>query len=200
MFTGIIQEIGTVARVERRGGITRLIVQAPKTASRVQRLESVAFSGTCLTVVKVSRGTLAVEVIEETRGLSTVGAWRSGQRVNVEPSLLLTDRLGGHILFGHVDGIGTVVKRRQRAGELVLHIRAPAAARGFLVPKGPVAVDGISLTVGSRPTASTFTVHLIPETLRQTTLRAAQAGQPVNLEIDYLAKLIHQFLQESRKR
>ncbi len=198
MFTGIIQEIGTVARVERRTGFSRLVVQAPKIASRVQRLESVALSGTCLTVVDVSHGTLAFEVIEETRGLSTVGAWHRGQRVNVEPSLLLTDRLSGHILFGHVDGIGTVIKRSRRAGELVLEIRVPAAARRFLVPKGPVAVDGISLTVGSRPTASTFTVHLIPETLRQTTLRETRSGERVNVEVDYLAKLVHQFLSNGR--
>ena len=194
MFTGIIQEIGTVVRVERRRGIIRLIVQAPKTASRVQRLESVAVSGTCLSVVSVGHGTLTFEVIEETRGLTTAGRWRSGQRVNVEPSLSLADRLSGHILFGHVDGIGTVIKRRRRAGELVLEIRVPAAARRFLVPKGPVAVDGVSLTVGSRLTASTFTVHLIPETLRQTTLRDTPSGARVNIEADYLAKLVQQFL------
>lgn len=195
MFTGIVQEIGTVARIERRNGLTRLVVQAPRTALRIQRLESVAVSGTCLSVVGVGRGTLTFEVIEETRGLTTVGALRPGARVNVEPSLSLTDRLGGHILLGHVDGLGTVVKRRQGGGELVLEIRVPRTVRRFLVPKGPVAVDGVSLTVGGRLTASTFAVHLIPETLRQTTLREARPGDRVNVEADYLAKLVHQFLR-----
>jgi riboflavin synthase len=199
MFTGIVQEIGTVTRLERRHGLTRLVIQAPRTAARVQRLESVAVSGTCLSVVSVGHGALTFEVIEETRGLTTVGELRSGERVNVEPSLLLTDRLNGHILFGHVDGVGTVVKRCERAGELILDIRVPKAVRRLLVPKGPVAVDGISLTVGGTLAASTFTVHLIPETLRQTTLREKQPGARVNVEVDYLAKLVQQFLQHVRK-
>ena len=195
MFTGIVQEIGTVVRIERRNGLTRLTVQAPRTAARVERLESVAISGACLSVVSVGGGTMTFDVIEETRGLTTVGRWRPGERVNVEPSLSLTDRLGGHILLGHVDGLGTVVKRRQSRGELVLEIRVPREVRRFLVPKGPVAVDGVSLTVGGRLTASTFPIHLIPETLRQTTLCHKRPGDRVNVEVDYLAKLVHQFLR-----
>ena len=200
MFTGIVQEIGTVTRIERRDGLTRLSIQAPKTASRLARLESVAVSGVCLSAVSVGRGAVAFEVIEETRGLTTIGTWRPGERVNVEPSLSLTDRLGGHILLGHVDGVGTVVKRRQSRGELILEIRVPSVVRRFLVPKGPVAVDGVSLTVGGRLTASTFSIHLIPETLRQTTLRQVRPGDRVNVEADYLAKLVHQFLSNGRSR
>ena len=195
MFTGIIQEIGTVERVERKRGVTRLSIQAPKTAARVAPLESVAVNGTCLTAVQVGRGLMVFEVIGETRGLTTVGTLRPGARVNLEPSLTLVDRINGHILLGHVDGPGTIVRRAQRAGELVLEIRVPAGVRRFLVPKGPVAVDGVSLTVGSRLTASAFTVHLIPETLRQTTLRDTPSGARVNIEVDYLAKLVHQFLR-----
>jgi riboflavin synthase alpha subunit len=199
MFTGIIQEIGTVVRAARTKGITRLTVQAPVTAARVQPLDSVAVSGTCLSVVMAGRGMLTFDVIEETRGRTSVGALRPGERVNLEPSLTLSDRLGGHLVFGHVDGTGTVVSRRQRGGELMLEIRVPAALRRFLVPKGPVAVDGISLTVGPRVSRSTFTIHLIPETLRQTTLRSATVGCRVNVEVDYFAKLIHQFLQTGTK-
>ena len=198
MFMGIIKEIGTVERVERKGGVTRLAIHAPKTAARIQPLESVAINGTCLTAVRVGQGALTFEIIQKTRGLTTVGALRPGERVNVEPSLSLADRIGGHILLGHVDGCGTVTRRSERAGELVLNIRVPEGVRRFLVPNGPVAVDGVSLTVGPRLAASTFSVHLIPETLRQTILRGAQPGQRVNVEVDYLAKLVRQIVGHSR--
>lgn len=192
MFTGIIQEIGTVAKLERANGLVGLAVHAPKTASCVQRLESVAVNGVCLSVVDLRRETLLFEVIAETRRLTTVGLLRRGDRVNLEPSLSLSDRLSGHIVLGHVDGVGRVITRRQRAGELVLEIRVVPGLRSLLVPKGPVAVDGVSLTVGGTLGASTFTIHLIPETLRQTTLASRKVGDRVNLEADYLAKLVRQ--------
>ena len=195
MFTGIIRDIGTVARVERADGLVRLTVSAPNTAARVTPLESVAVNGVCLTVVGVRRGTMAFEVIPQTQQATAVGALRAGHRVNVEPSLSLSDRLGGQLLFGHVDGLGTVTRRRQQRGELVLEVRIGTALRRFLVPKGPVAVDGVSLTVGETLKGSTFTVHLIPETLRQTTLRSLAAGDRVNVEVDYFAKLVAQFLR-----
>jgi riboflavin synthase len=200
MFTGIIQEIGTVVRVARKDGVMRLAIQAPKTASRVQPLDSVAVSGTCLSVVQAGRGILTFEVIEETRGRTSAGSLRPGDRVNLEPSLSLADRLGGHVVFGHVDGTGTIVRRiTERDGELALTIRVAPGIRRYLVPKGPVAVDGISLTVGPRLTRSTFTVHLIPETLRHTTLREAAIGHLVNIESDYFAKLIRQFVRNGKK-
>ncbi len=195
MFTGLIQELGTVARLERGREVVRLAIQAPKTALHVQRVESVAVHGVCLSVVDVRPHTLIFEVIPETLRLTTLGALRAGSRVHLEPSLSVSDRLSGHILFGHVDGLGTVVRRRQRPGELALDIRVPPALRRFLVPKGPVAVDGVSLTVGEAPTASTFSIHLIPETLRLTTVGAKQVGDRVNLELDHFAKLVHQFLR-----
>ena len=197
MFTGIIREIGTVAALERSQGLIRLSVYAPKTASTVQRLESVAVNGVCLSVVDLRRGALVFEIIRETARLTTVGDLRAGERVNLEPSLSLVDRLSGHLVFGHVDGTGAVVKRRSQAGELILELRVPQTLRRFVVPKGPVAVDGVSLTVGRTPTRSTFTVHLIPETLRQTTLRVRKVGDRTNIEVDYFAKLVRQFLSAS---
>ena len=199
MFTGIIQELGTVARVERSKGLIRLSIAAPKTASEVERLESVAVNGVCLSVVSVRHDVLTFELIEETRHLTSLGRLRPGERVHVEPSLRVTDRLNGYLLFGHVDGTGTVMRRRERAGELVLEIRVAPTMRHLLVPKGPVAVDGVSLTVGRVVTASTFTVHLIPETLRQTTLRLRAPGDRVNLELDYLAKLVSQWVGRTKK-
>ena len=194
MFTGIVQELGIVGRVERSKGLTRLSVHAPKTASRVRRLESVAVNGVCLSVVDVNRQAMVFEVIPETQRLTTLGTLRSGQRVHLEPSLSVTDRLGGHLVFGHVDAVGTVVKRRQAPGELVVEIRVAPSVRKLLVPKGPVAVDGVSLTVGASLTASTFAIHLIPETLRGTELSFRKAGERVNVELDYFAKLIRQFV------
>lgn len=195
MFTGIIRELGTVARLERSKGVLRLSVTSPKLASYIQPLESVAVDGVCLTVVAIRGSTMAFDVIQETQRLTTLGRLRPGDRVHLEPSLSVADRLGGHFLFGHVDGDGLIVKRRQLAGELVLTIRVRPALRKFLVPKGPVAIDGVSLTVGATMTSSSFTVHLIPETQRQTMLRERAVGERVNIEIDYLAKLVRQFLR-----
>ena len=195
MFTGIVQELGVVGRVERSKGLTRLSVHAPKTAGRVGRLESVAVNGVCLSVVDLRGQTMDFEVIPETQRLTTLGTVRAGEQVHLEPSLSVADRLSGHLVFGHVDALGTVVKRRQAAGELVVEIRVSPSVRKLLVPKGPVAVDGVSLTVGAAPTASTFTVHLIPETLRHTTLSIRQVGERVNVELDYFAKLLRQWLK-----
>jgi len=134
-------------------------------------------------------------MIPETLSLTTLGSLRAGSRVHLEPSLCLSDRLNGHVVFGHVDGTGTVLKRRQLAGELVLEIRVPPRLRDVIVPKGPVTVDGVSLTVGRTVGSSTFTLHLIPETLRQTILDARRPGDRVNIELDYLAKLVRQFVR-----
>ena len=194
MFTGIIQELGTVSRIERTKGLVRLSIVAPKLAARLEHGESVSVNGACLSIVQIRQQALSFELIPETQHLTTLNALRSGDRVNLEPSLSLADRLNGHILLGHVDGTGTIIARHQMAGELTLTLRIGKALRRFLVPKGPVTVDGVSLTVGSTPSASTMTIHLIPETLRATTLGTRGVGDRVNVELDYVAKLIWQFL------
>ncbi len=199
MFTGIIQELGTVERLQRAHGLARLTIRAPKTTAKVERLESIAVNGVCLTAVQASNGLLVFELIPETQRLTTLGRLRQGDRVHLEPSLTLSDRLNGHVLLGHVDGLGTVATRRQVSGELALGIRVvDGRLPSVLVPKGPVAVDGVSLTVGQRLGRSVFTVHLIPETLRQTTLGDLKVGDRVNLELDYLAKLVRQWLKSGR--
>ena len=198
MFTGIIREIGTVQQVRRGQGLVRLAIHAPWTAERVGRLESVAVNGTCLSVVERSGPALVFEMIPETGRLTSLGRLRPGERVHLEPSLSVLDRLNGHLVFGHVDAAGVVTGRRRRGGELQLSIRVAAALRRFIVPKGPVALDGVSLTVGERIQHSTFTVHLIPETLRQTVLGEREPGAPVNVEVDYFAKLLWQFTHQRR--
>ena len=190
MFTGIVQEIGTVAKVERPNGLIRLTVTAPHTSARVQPMESVAIHGVCLSAVSVREPSITFELVGETQQVTTLGRLRQGARVNVEPSLTLTDRLNGHVVLGHVDGTAVVTKRRELPKELVLTFRVERRIRSWLVPKGPVAVDGVSLTVGTDVTRSTFSIHLIPETLRRTTLRALNVGDRVNIEVDYLAKLV----------
>ena len=194
MFTGIVREVGVVSGMTRRGGLIRLSIQAPSIAAGAQRLDSIAVNGACLSVVDARPPQLQFELIPETRSLTTLAALRRGDPVNLEPSLLLTDRLNGHLVLGHVDGMGTVRRRRDQAGERALDIRVDRRLGAWLVPKGPVTVDGVSLTAGARATPTSFTVHLIPETLRLTTLRHRQAGDRVNLEFDYVAKLVRRFL------
>jgi riboflavin synthase len=147
MFTGIVRELGTIARLERSQGVVRLTIDGPKTASQLERLDSLAVNGVCLSVVDIRQRLITCEVIHESLALTTLGGLKRGQRVNLEPSLAVSDRLNGHLVFGHVDGVGTIVKRRTVTGEQVLEIRVAPQLRSLLVPKGPVAVDGISLTV-----------------------------------------------------
>ena len=192
MFTGIVQEIGTVTAVVRGRAVDRLTVQASKTASGLQVGESVAVNGVCLSAVRVRDGLLTFEMIPETRRWTALGTLAAGHRVNLERSLSLSDRLNGHLVLGHVDGIGRVMRVRKRSGEIALDIRLDRALRRYLVPKGPVAVDGVSLTVGAPMSSDRVTVFLIPETMRKTTLHVRQAGDAVNLEVDYVAKLILQ--------
>ena len=201
MFTGIIREVGTVTKAQRTRGLLRVTIVAPRTADIVQPLESIAINGACLSAVSVHRptGTIVFEVIPPTQRLTTLPSLRAGDAVHVEPSLALSDRIGAHLVLGHVDERGVVVTRQQRAGELILGIRVGRSVwSGLLVPQGPIAVDGVSLTVGRLVARATFTIHLIPETLRSTTLRQRRIGDGVNIEYDYLGKLVMQFLTAAR--
>ena len=192
MFTGIIRELGTVVARERADGVHRLRIHAPTLSRGLAVGESVAVNGVCLSAVQIRQGAVTFEMIPETCRLTTLGALRSGDRVNLEPSLTLSDRLNGHLGLGHIDGLGRICRRAQRAGEVTLEIQMSRDLRRYLVPKAPIAVDGVSLTVGGRLTPTTFAVFLIPETMRKTTLDGRRVGDVVNIEIDYLAKLVAQ--------
>lgn len=164
----------------------RLVVQAPRLT--VRRSDNVAVDGVCLTVAGRRRGALVFDLLGETLRVTTLGRRRPGDRVNLEPALRVGDPVGGHFVLGHVDGVGQVVGRRQTAAGIVLTVAAPAAVRPSLAPKGAITVDGVSLTVGPRVARGQFTVHLIPETVAQTTLGARRPGDRVNLEVDPLAR------------
>ena len=192
MFTGIVRELGTVVSARRTGGLLTLQVHAPRTASMVAIGESIAINGVCLSAVSSRQGVLTFEVIPETQRLTALGKLMAGSPVNVEPSLSLTDRLNGHLVLGHIDGVGRILRRTQKANEVALQIQSPPAVHRYLAPKGPIAVDGVSLTVGAPVSSRAFAVFLIPETLQKTTLGIRKAGDLVNLEVDYLAKLVTQ--------
>lgn len=190
MFTGLIQDVGVIREL-RRGEPLRLSIE---TALRGLTLgESVAINGTCLTVVASSGGQFAVEATGETMSRTTVGALGSGARVNLERAVALGDRLGGHLVLGHVDGPGRVCAAKPQGGGRWLEVEAPPSVVPFLLEKGSIAVDGVSLTVNG-VTDSRFQIVLIPETLARTTLGSLAIGDRVNLEADIIGKYVGRLL------
>lgn len=194
MFTGIIQEVGRVTELKRAQSIIRLTVYSPKLSGKVKTLESVAVNGACLTVVARQGKYLVFEVIPETRRRTSLSRLREQSPVNLEPGLLLSGRFNGHVVLGHVDGTGKVIRSRQKPGERILTIQVSRKLRQQIVPKGSITVDGVSLTVGSDLKPTLFSVHLIPKTLQQTTLGMRRAGDLVNIELDYVGKLVRRYL------
>src|SRR5512136_909056 len=184
MFTGIVTDMGTVERVLPRQGGVRLVLRPASTpVDELVPGESIACSGTCLTVVEWGAGLVSFDAVPETLARTTLGGWRAGTRVNLERSLALGDRLGGHLVQGHVDGVGEVLTRTPEGQGLRLCISLPPAIAPLVAEKGSIAVDGVSLTV-ARAGRGRFEVALIPETLARTTLGTAAPGVKVNLEAD----------------
>jgi len=196
MFTGIVETQGIVTRRARR---TRLEVRAPQMLRRVPRGGSVAVNGVCLSVAASRRGHLSFDVIPETLRRTNLSRVHPGDRVNLERALRVGDRLNGHLLLGHVDGTARVVRRTPRGREAWLEVEVPRALRRYLLPKGSVALDGVSLTVG-RIRGQRLRVYLIPTTITRTTLGHRQVGEHVNLEVDVLTKLTWQRRREMRRR
>ena len=194
MFTGIIQATGRVTRSEPRGGDLRLGIVAPEfDTSDVALGESVAVSGCCLTVVAHQGDTLAFDISNESLALTTLGDLGVGDRVNLEKALRLSDRLGGHLVSGHVDDIGRIVSIQTDARSQRWVIEAPPALARYIAAKGSVCVDGVSLTINTMEGAR-FGVNLIPHTLEQTTFGDRRVGDRVNLEIDMLARYVERLL------
>ncbi len=188
MFTGLIREIGILRGVTPRGGVLRLDIAAPRTAAKLQVGDSVAVNGICLTAVATGPRGFVVEAAAETRRLTTLERWRKGRRLHLEPALRVGDALDGHLVQGHVDGVGTVRAVSRVRGGWLLKVAYPRDLGRFLVPKGSVAVDGVSLTLDQGPFRGTFAVNIIPHTMARTTFADLRPGDPVNLEMDVLVK------------
>jgi len=199
MFTGIVAELGEVAGIEQRGDAARLTIRG--STEDVSPGESIAVNGVCLTVTGILDGTFTADVMGETLDRSGLGALTPGAPVNLERSVRLADRLGGHLVQGHVDDTGTIISRSPADHWDQVRISLPASISRYVVHKGSIAVDGISLTVsalgppGAGPDGGTwFEVSLIPETLKRTTMGTRQPGEVVNLEVDVIAKYVERLL------
>ncbi|GGO82201.1 riboflavin synthase [Wenjunlia tyrosinilytica] len=193
MFTGIVEELGEVVAVEELGDSSRLRLRGPVVTEGAKHGDSIAVNGVCLTVVDTADGEFTADVMAETLKRSSLGALRPGSRVNLERPMALGGRLGGHLVQGHVDGTGTVLERIPGEHWEIVRIALPAELARYVVEKGSITVDGISLTVVDAA-ADHFTVSLIPTTLELTTLGIKQPGDPVNLEVDVLAKYVERLL------
>ena len=189
MFTGIVEELGEVVAVDDLGDAARLTVRGAQVTSDVRGGDSIAVSGVCLTVSSSAGEEFTADVMRETLIRSSLGALAPGAPVNLERSVRLADRLGGHLVQGHVDGVGEVVSRTPAEHWDVVRIALPPGLARYVVEKGSIAVDGISLTVVA-VTDTWFEVSLIPETLKRTTLGRKQPGEPVNLGVDVIAKYV----------
>jgi len=199
MFTGIVEELGEVVAIKPRGDSVRLSVRGPKVVSDAGHGDSIAVNGCCLTVVTWDAEQFGVDVMAESLDKTSLGALRPGSRVNLERAVTAHARLGGHIVQGHVDGVGTILRRTSHEHWDVVTIGLPAALARYVAMKGSITVDGISLTVsglldGAEPA---FEVSLIPTTLELTTLGFKQPGDPVNLEVDVIAKYVERLLTPS---
>ena len=192
MFTGLVQDLGTVSNVEATPDGVRLLVATALTGE-LSEGDSVAVNGVCLTATAIADGRFSADVMHETLSRSTLAAVTGGSQVNLELPLRAADRMGGHVVQGHVDGVGTISSAREDGFSRVLSIEAPADLLRYVVEKGSIAVDGISLTVFAVDDAG-FEVSLIPETLERTNLGAAIPGTPVNLEVDVLAKYVEKLV------
>ena len=188
MFTGIVEELGTVLAIEAQGLGVRVRIGATAVLEGAKRGDSTAVDGCCLTVVELGDGWFEADVSDESLRRTTLGARQAGDRVNLERPLLVTDRLGGHIVQGHVDAVGEVA-----APVPDLRIRMPEDLRRYVIEKGSITVDGVSLTV-VQATDDGFTVAVIPHTAEVTTLGAKQPGDTVNLEVDLIAKYTERLL------
>jgi riboflavin synthase len=194
VFTGIVEELGAVVAVEPQADAARLRIRGPLVTSDAVHGASIAVNGVCLTVVECGDGEFTADVMQETLDRSSLGALTAGSRVNLERPVTLEARLGGHLVQGHVDGTGEILERIPSEHWEVVRISLPDDLGRYVVDKGSITVDGISLTV-VEAARDWFSVSLIPTTLELTTLGTKGAGDPVNLEVDVVAKYVERMLQ-----
>ncbi|MDP6088269.1 MAG: riboflavin synthase [Nitrospinota bacterium] len=193
MFTGIIEHVGTVESIRAAPDGARLSIRSPEAAGELGEGDSVAVNGACLTKVGGNKETFAVDVSPESLKKTNLGALRKGDPLNLELAMRLGDRLGGHMVSGHVDAVGRIEDRRAEGDSEIVAIQAPPEVMRYVVSKGSVAVDGISLTIAERETVR-FRVAIIPHTALKTTLLSKKPGDPVNLEADLIGKYVERLL------
>lgn len=194
MFTGLIEDVGTIRELRRGAAGARLTVATAIPEREITLGESIAVNGTCLTVVTFGGGVFTADLSPESLERTTLGEFGPGSRVNLERALRLSDRLGGHLVSGHVDGIAVVTERRAEGNAVRFTFRLDPALTRYLVEKGSVAIDGISLTVNA-VTADSFSVAVIPHTLERTTLQGCRPGSRVNVETDLIGKYVERLLR-----
>ena len=197
MFTGIIESVGIVKRTARRGEDVLLSISTSMGLNDVAVGDSVAVSGACLTIVEVADGSFSADVSAETLAKTTLRALKIGDRVNLEKALKLNSFLGGHFVLGHVDCVGDVRERRESSNSIILGVEIGEEQGRYIVQKGSVTVDGISLTV-NKYEKNRFYVNIIPHTARETTLRLKKTGDQVNVETDILGKYVEKFIHPDR--
>ena len=199
MFTGIIEDIGRVKSVEKREAFGRIKIETSLDLNEVKTGGSISVNGVCLTVTVLSKGVFDADLSDETLRVTTIGTLKAGDKVNLERALTLSKPLGGHLVTGHVDGLGTVSSRTFRMDYMDFEVEVPAELMGQIVLKGSVAVDGISLTIAEvKP--SGFRVAVIPQTLKETTLLLRREGSKVNIETDIIGKYVEKFFLAGRKK
>ena len=199
MFTGIVEGIGTVSEVQRRGDLLSVGIATPPSLTDIAVSDSICVNGVCLTVTVCSEGSFQAEISSETLQRTTMGFLKPSDEVNLERALKISDRLGGHLVTGHVDATGSVAEVTRGAGSLVMTIRVPREITPYLVEKGSVTVEGVSLTI-SGVQGDEFTVAIIPYTAENTTLGKKKIADGVNIEVDIIGRYVKRFLEGGNDR
>jgi len=199
MFTGIIETVGRIARIDAVGGDRRMVFEAPGFLRGTGLGDSIAVNGVCLTAVEYSDDQFSADLSAETLQLTTAGRWQVGQAVNLERALTPSKPLGGHLVSGHVDGLGRLLSRREEARSWRMEFEAPKGLARYIARKGSICIDGISLTV-NEVEAERFGVNIVPHTLQHTTLGALREGDAVNLEVDQIARYLERLLAARDER
>jgi len=198
MFTGLIVGTGKVVKIEPRGKDMRLSIEASFELEELQTGESISVDGVCLTVVSWEARTFTVDVSQETLSRSTIGLRRLGDEVNLERALRLGDRLGGHLVNGHVDGRARLISRKKRGDSIVFAFEAAPELARYFIEKGSVAIDGVSLTI-NRCDEKVFQVNVVPHTARVTTMKNLKVGDEVNIEVDVIGKYVERFVRSMQQ-
>jgi len=197
MFTGLIEEIGTIENIVRQQDKMNLSIKAKKILTDTKIDDSISINGICLTVVDIKTNSFAVQAVRETMRKSTIANWRKGEFVNLERAMKINDRLGGHIVQGHIDGIGTIDKITKLSDALELEIILPTGKNAYTIEKGSIAIDGISLTIAKKA-RDKIRIAVIPHTLNNTILKDKKVNDKINIEFDFFAKYIQNYLDGTK--